>query len=120
MRETSGSTEEGRIFSSLYESDSRVTRLPTVSLATSTESATSTTAEAASQHTMGKQHLWARDQREGAARRTIFSFRMYLDQDLLGAHDLDHLADIRARLLQQSQLFPEQAYPRVVVIALGF
>src|SRR4051812_41704445 len=43
MRETSGSTEDGNIFSSLYESDRRVTRFPTVSFEMSTLSAISTT-----------------------------------------------------------------------------
>lgn len=52
--------------------------------------------------------------------RTVFPLGVHLDEHLLGAHHLDDLADVRARLLQQAQLLPEQAYPRVVVIALGF
>jgi hypothetical protein len=90
MSETSGSTDEGRIFSSLYESDKRVTRLPTVSLETSTESATSTTAGVADQH-LGRLRA--------AHILTIFPFGMYLDENLLGAHHLDHLAHVRAGLL---------------------
>lgn len=53
-------------------------------------------------------------------KHTVFPFRMYLDEDLLGAHHLDDFADVRARLLQQAQLLAEQPYARVVVIALGF
>lgn len=44
---------------------------------------------------------------------------MHLDEDLLGAHDLDDLADVGARLLQQAQLVSEQSDAGVVVIALG-
>ena len=32
---------------------------------------------------------------------------MYLDQYLLRAHDLDHLTNVRPRLLQQAQLFAQ-------------
>ncbi len=45
---------------------------------------------------------------------------MYLDENLFRAHHLDDLANVRAGLLQEAQLFPEQPYPRVVVIALSF
>jgi hypothetical protein len=45
---------------------------------------------------------------------------MDLDKHLLGAHDLYYLTDIRPRLLQQAELFPQQAHPGVVVVPLGF
>lgn len=54
------------------------------------------------------------------AKHTVFPFRVYLDEDLLGAHHLDDFADVRAGLLQEAQLLAEEAYPRVVIIALSF
>jgi hypothetical protein len=97
MSETSGSTDDGSSFSSLYESLSRVTRLPGVSLLMSTLSEMSTTA--------GVSHVPC--PQAVVLRRTVFALWMHLDEHLLGAHDLDHLADIGPRLLQQAELFPQ-------------
>lgn len=44
---------------------------------------------------------------------------MHLNEDLLGAHGLDDLTDVRAGLLQQAELFSEQAHAGVVVVALS-
>lgn len=57
---------------------------------------------------------------QGCSRRTIFAFWVHLDEDLLGAHDLDDLTDIGARLLQQAELFSQESHAGVVVVALGF
>lgn len=55
----------------------------------------------------------------GARRLTISPFWLHLDEHLLLPHHLDHLADVRARLLQQLQLLPQQAHAGVQRIALG-
>lgn len=96
MRETSGSTEEGSSFSSLYESLSRVTRLPAVSLLMSTLSATSTTGPV-------RALAW----RYAVLIHTIFALGVHFDQDLLGAHDLDDFTDIGPRLLEKAKLFAQ-------------
>lgn len=43
---------------------------------------------------------------------------MDLDKDLLGAHDLDNLADVGARLLQETEFFTQQSYARIVIVSL--
>jgi hypothetical protein len=50
---------------------------------------------------------------------TVFSFWVHLHQNLLGAHHLDDFTDVRAGLLKQAKLFPQQTHPGVVVIALS-
>jgi hypothetical protein len=75
----------------------------------STESETSTTARVRTLIT----------QLRGEERRlTVFSFGMYLDEDLFCAHNLDNLSYVRSWLLQKTKLFPQQPNPRVVVVAL--
>ena len=86
IRETRGSTEDGSIFSSLYESDRRVTRLPTVSLDMSTLSDTSTTLQ--------RYRQWTVLVRYRVMILTIFTFWMYFHQYFLRPHHLDHLTNI--------------------------
>src|SRR5690349_18828516 len=88
MSETRGSTEEGSIFSSLYESDRRETRLPTVSFEISALSAISTTFGG----------LASAEPSDMGQILTIFALRVHFDQDLFGAHDLDDFSDIGTRL----------------------
>ncbi|KAI6764693.1 hypothetical protein HG531_012580 [Fusarium graminearum] len=58
-------------------------------------------------------HVWQ-------VHRTIFAFWVHLDENLLGAHNLDDLTNIGSGLLQQTQLFSQQSYSGVVVVSLGF
>ena len=44
---------------------------------------------------------------------------MDLDQDFLGAHNLDDLSDVGTRLLQQAKLLPQEPDAGVVVVPLG-
>ena len=52
--------------------------------------------------------------------RTVLPLGVNLHEDLLRAHDLDNLPHVRARLLQQAQLFTQQSHARVVVVPLSF
>ncbi|MBE3047398.1 hypothetical protein IMZ48_33770 [Candidatus Bathyarchaeota archaeon] len=52
-------------------------------------------------------------------RLTILPLGMHLDEDLLGAHHLDNLAHVGARLLQETELLAEQPHARVVIVPLG-
>jgi hypothetical protein len=40
----------------------------------------------------------------------VLSLRVHLHEHLLAAHDVDDLADVRARLLQQGELLAKQAH----------
>ena len=50
----------------------------------------------------------------------VFSLGLGLDEHLILAHDLDHLPDVAARLLEKLQLLPEQADARIEIVPLGF
>lgn len=49
---------------------------------------------------------------------TIATFRLHLDKHLLLTHDFDDLADVRARLLQELKLLPQQANAGVERVTL--
>src|SRR3954452_15200711 len=93
-------TELGSIFSNLYESDSKVTLLQTVSLDISTLSETSTTANPVSYTT--RPRVIAPDMMP-----TVFPFRLNLHENFLRTHNLHNFANIGPGLLQKPQLLPQ-------------